>query len=76
MTQPVTDLVAAVAAENTVIDSAVVAFTQLGQMIIDSAEDATAVTKLGNDVKGKAAELAAAIPTNTVVTQTQARQKK
>lgn len=65
MSQEMTDLQAAVAAEDTVIDSAVVAFQGIAQQIADAAGDRAASLALAEDVKGKAAALAAAIPQNT-----------
>ncbi len=63
--QQVTDLQAAVAAEDTVIASAVTAFQGLATMIANVAGDAAATTALAADVRAQAATLAAAIPQNT-----------
>lgn len=65
MSQEMTDLQAAVAAEDTVIQSAVVAFNGLAGQIADAAGDRTASLALAEDVKAQAAALAAAIPQNT-----------
>jgi hypothetical protein len=65
MSQEMTDLQAAVAAEDTVIDSAVVAFQGIAQQITDAAGDRAASLALAADVNAKAQALAAAIPQNT-----------
>lgn len=65
MSQEMTDLQAAVAAETTVIDSAVAAFQGLAQQITDAAGDRSASLALAADVKASADKLAAAIPQNT-----------
>lgn len=64
-TPEMTDLQAAVSAEDTVIDSAVVAFNGLATMIEQAAGDKTASLALAVDVRAKATALAAAIPANT-----------
>lgn len=58
-------LKAAVAAEDTVIASAVTAFQGLAQQIADAAGDRQASVDLAADVKAQADALAAAIPQNT-----------
>jgi hypothetical protein len=55
----------AVADEDTVIQSAIVAFQGLAQQIADAAGDKTASLALADDVKTQAAALAAAIPAGT-----------
>jgi hypothetical protein len=65
MSQEMTDLQAAVAAEGTVIDSAVAAFQGIAQQIQDAAGDRAASLALADEVRAKSAALAAAIPQNT-----------
>lgn len=58
-------LKAAVAAEDTVIQSGIVAFQGVAQQILDAAGDKAASVALAADVNTQAAALAAAIPANT-----------
>lgn len=58
-------LVDAVAAEGTVIDSAVAAFAGIATQIADAAGDRTKSLALADEVRAKGAALAAAIPANT-----------
>lgn len=66
----------AVAAEDSVIQSAVVAFQGIATQIADAAGDRAASTALAADVNAQAQALAAALPTNTPVTPAQAAAKK
>lgn len=65
MSQEMADLQAAVAAEDTVIQSAITAFNGIAQQIADAAGDRAASLALSQDVSAQAAALAAAIPQNT-----------
>lgn len=65
MSAEMDDLKVQVAAEDTVIASAVTAFNGLAAQIADAAGDRAASLALSNDVKAQAAALAAAIPVNT-----------
>lgn len=65
MSQEMDDLKTAVAAEDTVIQSAVVAFQGIAAQIADAAGDRAASLALSADVKSQADALAAAIPQNT-----------
>lgn len=65
MSQEMDDLVSAVTAENTVIDSAVAAFAGIAAQIADAAGDRSKSLALAAEVKAKGDALAAAIPTNT-----------
>lgn len=65
MSQEVDDLVAAVAAEDTVIGSAITAFQGVAAQIADAAGDRTKSLALAADVRAQADALAAAIPQNT-----------
>ncbi len=76
MSNEVDTLITDVAAEDAVIDAAVVAFQGLAAQIADVAGDKEKTLALSEDVKAKATELAAAIPQNTPVTPAQAKQRK
>lgn len=65
MSAEMDQLKAAVAAEDTVIGSAVTAFQGLATQIADAAGDKAASLALSDDVTAQAAALAAAIPANT-----------
>lgn len=65
MSKEVDDLVTAVTAEDTVIQSAIVAFQGLAAQIADAAGDKQKSLALSQDVANQAAALAAAIPANT-----------
>ena len=65
MTQEVDDLQAAVAAEGTVIDSAITLLNGLSARIADLAEDPVALKALSVEVKAKSDALAAAVVANT-----------
>ena len=65
MSQEMTDLQAAVAAEDTVIDSAVTLLNGISAQIADAAGDRAASLALSADVKAKSDALAAAVVANT-----------
>lgn len=76
MSKEMDDLKTAVAAEDTVITSAVAAFQGIAAQIADAAGDRAASIALSQDVSNQAAALAAAIPQNTPVTPQMAAAKK
>jgi hypothetical protein len=59
------DLQAAVAAEDTVIQSAITLINGIAQRIIDAGGDPAALDALTADIQQQAASLAAAVQTNT-----------
>ena len=61
------ELIAAVAAENTVIDSAIVLLNQLSSLLITYKDDPIRIAALSVEVRAKADSLAAAVVANTPV---------
>jgi hypothetical protein len=72
MREDIKAVVAEVAAQKDLIQSATMAFQTLSQQIHDAAdtEDMDAIRKLADDVHANSAALAAAIPQNTPAAQT------